>query len=103
MPARNEPCPCGSGAKYKRCCQIELDGVPRELRQRDAVLAELTDWIRSEHADTLEEANRETTLIRLLRGQAGRSAMHGLGDQRLPAGRFDAAHGSLHDAAGPFA
>jgi len=19
-PARNDPCPCGSGAKYKRCC-----------------------------------------------------------------------------------
>ena len=21
-PARNEPCPCGSGAKFKRCCGI---------------------------------------------------------------------------------
>lgn len=20
MPGRNEPCPCGSGKKYKRCC-----------------------------------------------------------------------------------
>ena len=20
MPSRNEPCPCGSGQKYKRCC-----------------------------------------------------------------------------------
>ncbi|MCB0076247.1 MAG: SEC-C domain-containing protein [Anaerolineales bacterium] len=20
-PGRNEPCPCGSGRKYKRCCQ----------------------------------------------------------------------------------
>lgn len=21
MPGRNEPCPCGSGKKYKKCCE----------------------------------------------------------------------------------
>lgn len=24
----NEPCPCGSGAKFKRCCSPILDGQP---------------------------------------------------------------------------
>ncbi|MCZ6817133.1 MAG: SEC-C metal-binding domain-containing protein [Planctomycetota bacterium] len=22
-PKRNEPCPCGSGKKYKKCCGLE--------------------------------------------------------------------------------
>lgn len=32
---RNEPCPCGSGKKYKKCCmdidQIKRDGLPKEI------------------------------------------------------------------------
>jgi hypothetical protein len=37
---RNEPCPCDSGVKFKRCCQLRLPcgGVRRELR---AAIAEL--------------------------------------------------------------
>ena len=28
---RNEPCPCGSGKKYKRCCAQKKDGVKSPL------------------------------------------------------------------------
>ena len=28
---RNAPCPCGSGAKFKRCCQDEVNEVMRRL------------------------------------------------------------------------
>ena len=28
---RNEPCPCGSGKKYKKCCLLEQDGRPTSL------------------------------------------------------------------------
>jgi uncharacterized protein YchJ len=24
-PARNEPCPCGSGKKYKKCCRLKKE------------------------------------------------------------------------------
>jgi uncharacterized protein YecA (UPF0149 family) len=27
QPGRNEPCPCGSGKKYKRCCGGARAGV----------------------------------------------------------------------------
>ncbi len=27
-PGRNEPCPCGSGKKYKRCCGLEASAHP---------------------------------------------------------------------------
>ncbi|HZL06968.1 MAG TPA: SEC-C metal-binding domain-containing protein, partial [Coriobacteriia bacterium] len=72
MPSRNEPCPCGSGQKYKRCCLVQLDVVARELRERDAFLGDLTAWLRAEHAQTLEDAGSHTTLIRMLGGVSGR-------------------------------
>jgi hypothetical protein len=33
---RNEPCPCGSGKKYKHCC---LGKPPPEVRRRRGLLA----------------------------------------------------------------
>jgi hypothetical protein len=36
---RNEPCPCGSGKKYKRCCLDRDSGwVPPEVRAERARL-----------------------------------------------------------------
>jgi hypothetical protein len=29
---RNDPCPCGSGKKYKKCC-FEKDEVPKKKHQ----------------------------------------------------------------------
>jgi hypothetical protein len=37
---RNEPCHCGSGAKYKRCCRERDETLRRELRR-----AVLPEWI----------------------------------------------------------
>ena len=31
MAARNEPCPCGSGKKYKKCC-MRNDSLPEDER-----------------------------------------------------------------------
>ena len=28
-PQRNEPCPCGSGRKYKQCCALKQDKMSR--------------------------------------------------------------------------
>jgi hypothetical protein len=72
MPSRNEPCPCGSGQKDKRCCLVQLDVVAREPRERDAFLGDLTAWLRAEHEQTLDEAGSHTTLIRMLRDVSGR-------------------------------
>ncbi|MEA2243897.1 MAG: hypothetical protein QOD24_3453 [Solirubrobacteraceae bacterium] len=59
--------------KYKRCCLQHIDAVARELRDRDALLADVIDWVKDEHEQTLEDASSETTLIRLLRSRTGRS------------------------------
>ena len=73
MPSRNQPCPCGSGIKYKRCCLVRLEAVARELRDRDAFLGGLIAWLRSEHKHDIEEAGSHTALIRMLRGITGRN------------------------------
>ena len=31
---RNEPCPCGSGRKYKKCCLDEVEAMERKARLR---------------------------------------------------------------------
>jgi hypothetical protein len=40
-PGRNEPCPCGSSKKYKRCCEsIDQEAwrrVARKTREADAM------------------------------------------------------------------
>jgi len=33
---RNDPCPCGSGKKYKQCCLIK--SRPKTLKQRKATV-----------------------------------------------------------------
>jgi SEC-C motif len=38
---RNDPCPCGSGKKYKNCCQskepLQFDGLPHGLRVKGGI------------------------------------------------------------------
>ena len=36
---RNEPCPCGSGIKYKKCCALKKDKTPLGMRIAVAVVA----------------------------------------------------------------
>ena len=33
---RNEPCPCGSGRKYKQCCLDKNEAKARKARAKDA-------------------------------------------------------------------
>ncbi len=37
--ARNEPCPCGSGRKYKQCCLAKDEAAARESREKTALEA----------------------------------------------------------------
>ncbi len=36
-PGRNDPCPCGSGEKYKRCCSGKADEQSRSLTKWVAI------------------------------------------------------------------
>jgi hypothetical protein len=50
---RNEPCPCGSGRKYKKCCLGTGGGVPYTLADRDVALQRLLGLV---HPDDMVAA-----------------------------------------------
>ena len=38
-PGRNEPCPCGSGKKYKQCCLAKDEALARDARAQQEAAA----------------------------------------------------------------
>ena len=45
MPGRNDPCLCGSGRKYKRCCGATGEAAPAsEEREHGQLVDEVTGW-----------------------------------------------------------
>jgi len=50
-PGRNEPCPCGSGKKYKKCCfgKEEAEATERERKQeqQEALMTMMVNLNRS--------------------------------------------------------
>lgn len=44
-PGRNDPCPCGSGAKFKRCCGAPATGTPLGEAQRERSLTRVMDHL----------------------------------------------------------
>ena len=61
--ARNDPCPCGSGKKYKRCCLTLHEAAGRE-RQRLLDEPVPFEQLQEEIHDLTELANRPADLIR---------------------------------------
>jgi SEC-C motif len=47
--ARNDPCPCGSGSKFKRCCLTRLDALAKLRKDDERVGCALLDWAECEH------------------------------------------------------
>lgn len=42
-PGRNEPCPCGSGRKYKQCCLPKDEALDAAARKVQAEIAAATE------------------------------------------------------------
>ena len=63
QPGRNDPCPCGSGKKYKKCCLANEEAAEREkLARAEAKRAE------SEAAHTLHLREVKAALAAKLSG-----------------------------------
>jgi len=102
MPERNEPCPCGSGKKYKKCCGAPSGEVIQlaayQPADRRAVLNALARFTESPEFAPLFHATLERAMAPLLALPAGR--------RQFPAeyaeGISDAARSALlFDDAGP--
>jgi uncharacterized protein len=58
---RNEPCPCGSGKKYKKCCEkenvVNIDSMVNQ--ELDVLQAQLYDFIATAQDPKMEETYHE--------------------------------------------
>jgi hypothetical protein len=54
--ARNAACPCGSGRKYKHCCQLEEEQLAKHARDEDRVGRSISDWSVEQFGDELARA-----------------------------------------------
>ncbi|MFQ5344561.1 MAG: YecA family protein [Mariprofundus sp.] len=50
---RNEPCPCGSGKKYKKCCLLEERRLTTIRASNREVVQEAVNWIALQHGDAM--------------------------------------------------
>lgn len=57
--ARNAPCPCGSGRKYKQCCLLEEERLAKRARDDRRVGQLISDWSVDQFGDELALAFEE--------------------------------------------
>ncbi|MGH8846518.1 MAG: SEC-C metal-binding domain-containing protein [Polaromonas sp.] len=56
-PSRNDPCPCGSGKKYKHCCLRESDAPALEQSKgHEGTAARAIDWLFARHRKAMHAA-----------------------------------------------
>lgn len=47
-PAKNRPCPCGSGKKYKRCCISDEEAAQKPGKKKNPAIEFSEDWEKRE-------------------------------------------------------
>ncbi|MHB8707997.1 MAG: YecA family protein [Desulfuromonadales bacterium] len=81
---RNDPCPCGSGLKYKKCC---ADKDAAESRQPHPEMAafkeEMHKALAGQSFGSLEEVNAFLREFSRQRGQAPKLDFHGLSAEQM--------------------
>jgi len=61
---RNDPCPCGSGKKHKRCCMISADAGETKLHQNlAAYAAPLVDGLPPDAGERLVDGALKTAAV----------------------------------------
>lgn len=53
---RNEPCPCGSGKKYKKCCLTKQQENAARRRVEANVAGSVLDWLAARHPEGVRDA-----------------------------------------------
>jgi len=53
---RNDPCPCGSGKKYKKCCLAKEEAVAAEVRGGRSAVQTAIDWLHREYPEEVDDA-----------------------------------------------
>jgi len=51
---RNDPCPCGSGKKYKKCCMLKERDLSAVRADNREIVQEAINWVTIKHGETLK-------------------------------------------------
>ena len=79
---RNDPCPCGSGRKYKNCC-LEDRGSGSLPDGPAGVFAEIRQALQGRQFSSLEEVRSFTDRVMRQRNQASLDDFHGLSPEQM--------------------
>lgn len=78
---RNDPCPCGSGKKYKKCCMAgPKDSAPEHLRD---ILADVRARLAAGQFSSLAEAQAELDKLMRAKNNAPLEEFHGLSPTQM--------------------
>ncbi len=75
---RNDPCPCGSGLKYKKCCADK-----QHQRVMGPVMGELKELLKDKSFGSLDEDNAFLHQHSMQRNQAPSDDFHGLSPEQM--------------------
>jgi hypothetical protein len=53
---RNDPCPCGSGKKYKQCCPLAPQAGTIEKKGHDGAIERAVSWLNTYHRKAISRA-----------------------------------------------
>jgi len=79
---RNDPCPCGSGLKYKKCC-LGREEEPADTGGPKGVFAEIHQALEGRQFASLEEANAFLADFSRQRNRQGREDFAGLSPEQM--------------------
>ncbi len=77
MTKRNEPCPCGSGKKFKKCCYLTQNNGAKEFNQ------ELKDVLQKQEFDSLDDVQGFVDNYINEQSNQGVVAFHGLSPDEM--------------------
>jgi len=80
---RNDPCPCGSGKKYKRCCLGKGDDSVSTVKPAQDVFNDLHQALDDEEFSSLEEAQEFATQFMQQSNKRPVDEFHGLSPQQM--------------------
>ncbi len=79
---RNDPCPCGSGKKYKKCCLARPAGRPGTGSMQDS-MAEIKAMLAGQQFSSLEEAQAWLKRFMHTKNHAPVAEFHGLSPAQM--------------------
>jgi len=81
-PGRNDPCPCGSGRKYKQCCANQ-QAADEHRRVMGPVMDELKELIKGKNFGSLDEVNAFMQRHMEQRNRKPLADFHGLSSEQM--------------------